>query len=97
MLHAIHGLGPAQLAAADRLRAAGHTVSVPDLFAGRTATTVDEGFGLQAEIGWPVICARAEAAAAGLPADTVLAGFSMGAAVASHLWEKRPSVPASCS
>ena len=93
LLHAIHGLRPAQLAAADRLRAAGHTVSVPDLFAGRTAATVDEGFELQAEIGWPAICARAEAAAAGLPADTVLAGVSMGAAVASHLWEKRPAVP----
>jgi dienelactone hydrolase len=89
LLHSIYGLRPAQLAAAGRLRAAGHAVSVPDLFAGRTAATVDAGFELQAEIGWPVICARADAAAAGLPADTVLAGFSMGAAVASHLWEKR--------
>jgi dienelactone hydrolase len=93
LLHSIYGLRPAQLAAAERLRAAGHTVAVPDLFAGRTVSTVDEGFELQAEIGWPVICERADAAAAGLPDDTVLAGFSMGAAVASHLWERRARVP----
>ncbi|MGI8306579.1 hypothetical protein [Saccharopolyspora hattusasensis] len=30
---------------ADRLRAAGHEVHVPDLFDGRTAETVEDGMG----------------------------------------------------
>jgi len=72
------------------MRAAGHSVVVPDLFDGRTTESVDEGFALEAEIGWERICERAEAAVAGLPAATVLAGVSMGAGVVGHLWPRRP-------
>jgi dienelactone hydrolase len=69
---------------------AGHDVVIPDLYAGRIARSIDEGFAVKDEIGWSVLCERAERAVAGLPASAVLGGFSMGAAVAAHLWAKRP-------
>lgn len=43
LLHPAHGLRPAVHAAADRLRAAGHQVRVPDLCGGQTARTAGEG------------------------------------------------------
>lgn len=78
------------LAAASRLRAAGHTVIAPDLYAGQLAATVDEGFALCAQIGWHVIVGRARQALEALPAETVLAGLSMGASVAAALLGERP-------
>jgi dienelactone hydrolase len=81
------------LDAANRLRVAGHTVIAPDLYAGQLAATVDEGFALCDQIGWPVILGRARQALAGMPAETVLAGLSMGAAVAAgHLFTD-PATP----
>ena len=82
----------AVLAAAGRLRAAGHTVFAPDLYAGQLAATVDEGFALCAQIGWPVTVGRARQALDGLPAETVLAGLSIGASVAAALLGERPRV-----
>jgi dienelactone hydrolase len=64
-------------------------VLIPDLYAGRVARSMDEGFAVKDEIGWSAICERAERAIAGQPASAVLSGFSMGAAVAAHLWAKR--------
>ncbi len=81
---------PLELDAVERLQAAGHKAFAPDLYDGWVASSIDEGFGLKDEIGWQTICERAEWAMAGLPPSTVLAGFSMGAAVAASLWPKRP-------
>lgn len=64
---------------------------VPDLFGGAVVDLVNEGFALQQRIGWDTVIARAEAAAADLPADAVLAGISMGAGVIGHLWARRPT------
>lgn len=79
-----------QVGAADRLRAAGHQVTIPDLYAGEVATTLDEGYALNERIGWPVVERRARDAVRALPADTVLAGFSMGAAVVDTLLPDQP-------
>lgn len=87
--HSVYGRRPAVLNAADRLRVAGHTVIAPDLYARQVATTVDEGFALCDQIGWPVILGRARQALAGRPAETVLAGLSMGASVAAALLSER--------
>ncbi|CAI9417605.1 hypothetical protein ANOBCDAF_04022 [Pleomorphomonas sp. T1.2MG-36] len=89
LFHSVLGLRPVELAAADRMRAAGHGVSVPDLFAGATADTVDRGMRLVEEIGWDTICERAQAALGDLPATTVLAGFSMGCGVVASVWPER--------
>ena len=82
LFHSVYGQRPAVLAAAERLRAAGHKVVTPDLYAGQAAATVDEGFALSDRIGWAAIMQRARDAARDLPDDAVLAGFSMGARVA---------------
>jgi dienelactone hydrolase len=90
LFHSVYGRRPAVLAAADRLRAAGHPVTVPDLYAGQVAATAEEGFALCDETGWPVIMRRARQTLAGLPPQTALAGLSMGAAVAVALLGERP-------
>jgi dienelactone hydrolase len=78
LFHSVYGRRRAVLDAADRLRVAGHTVVAPDLYAGQVAAIVDEGFALCDQIGWPVFLGRARHALAGMPAETVLAGPSMG-------------------
>lgn len=89
------GLRPVELAAAGRLRAAGHQVVTPDLFAGEVAAkpgsipTVQDGFALMDRIGWETIVARARAAVHDLPAHTVLGGFSMGTGVVGAVWPER--------
>ncbi len=90
LFHSVRGLRALERDAAERLRALGHDVITPDVFDGQVAGSVDEGFALKDEIGWRVLCERAEAAVAGQPATAVLGGFSFGAAIASHLWGKRP-------
>ncbi|GAB2917722.1 dienelactone hydrolase family protein [Micromonospora polyrhachis] len=89
LFHSVYGLRPAVLAAADRLRAAGHQVVTPDLYDGQVATTVDEGFALSERIGWPMIMQRARESVRDLPAGTVLAGLSMGTGVVSGLLAER--------
>ncbi|MET8094539.1 dienelactone hydrolase family protein, partial [Micromonospora sp. NPDC005220] len=84
------GRGPPGPAAADRLRAAGHQVSTPDLYGVPPADTVEEGFALLDKIGHDVVLDRARAALRDLPPETVLAGFSMGAGVAGALLTERP-------
>ena len=83
LFHSVYGRRPAVLAAADRLRAAWHTVTAPDLYSGRVAATVDEGFAHCDQIGWETIMGRARQELSGWPPETVLAGLSMGATVAT--------------
>lgn len=86
LFHSTYGLRPAVEAAAERLRAAGHQVHVPDLFGGRTADTVEEGMALQKEIGKDELLKRAILAAAPYSErGLVYAGFSFGASVAQTL------------
>ncbi|MDT3398772.1 dienelactone hydrolase family protein [Streptomyces sp. B1866] len=86
LLHSAYGLRPAVHAAADRLRAAGHDVLVPDLYDGRTADAVEDGMAIKDEIGRDELLRRAVAAAA--PAadrGLVYAGLSLGGAIAQNL------------
>ncbi len=87
--HSVYGLRQLEHEAVERVQAAGHKAFAPDLYDGLIARSIEEGFAFKDEIGWPAICEQAEWALAGLPASTVLAGFSMGAAVAASLWPKR--------
>ncbi|MFF5936314.1 dienelactone hydrolase family protein [Streptomyces sp. NPDC012508] len=86
LFHSTYGLRPAVEAAAERLRAAGHQVRVPDLFGGQTAETVEEGMELQKSIGKEELLKRAVLAAAPYSdRGLVYAGFSFGASVAQTL------------
>lgn len=86
LFHSVHGKRPAVDAAADRLRAAGHQVWVPDLFDGWTTDSVEEGMAKKDEIGSDELLKRAVLAAAPYSErGLVYAGFSFGASVAQTL------------
>jgi dienelactone hydrolase len=89
LFHSVYGLSPAVLAAAERLRSARHVVVTPDLYAGPVAASIDEGFALSDRVGWETIMRRARQTVRDLPADTVLAGLSMGAGVVGGLLAER--------
>ncbi|MFI6767590.1 dienelactone hydrolase family protein [Streptomyces sp. NPDC050355] len=86
LFHSVCGLRPAVQAAADRLRAAGHEVLVPDLFDGRTAESVPDGILIKEEIGKEELLKRAITAVAPYSdRGLVYAGFSFGGSVAQTL------------
>ena len=91
LFHHSQGLTAGIIAFADELRRAGHTVHTPDLFEGRTFATLEEGMGYAEKIGFPdEVIARGTRAVAGLPAELVYAGFSLGVLPAQKLAQTRP-------
>lgn len=90
LFHSVLGLRPVELAAAEMMRAAGHSVSTSDLYEGVIADTIEKGMKLKEDIGRDRICERARTALPDLPASTVLAGFSMGCGVVASVWPGRP-------
>ncbi len=89
LFHHAQGLTPGIVAFADELRRAGHTVHTPDLFEGRTFTTVDEGVGYARETGFDVVLERGVRAADELPSELVYGGFSLGVMPAQQLAQTR--------
>ena len=89
LFHHAQGLTPGIVAFADELRAAGHTVHTPDLFAGRTFATVEEGVRHAGEIGFGEVIERGVRAVEGLPTELVYAGFSLGVLPAQQLAQTR--------
>lgn len=86
LFHSAYGLRPAVQEAADRLRAAGHEVVVPDLYEGQTAETVEDGMVIKERIGRDELLKRAITAAAPYSGrGLVYAGFSLGGALAQNL------------
>lgn len=86
LFHSVYGLRPAVHSGAERLRAAGHTVHVPDLYEGRSAETVEQGTEIKNEIGTDELLKRAVTASAPLSGrGLVYAGFSLGGSVAQNL------------
>ncbi|GAB2862968.1 dienelactone hydrolase family protein [Nocardioides pacificus] len=90
LFHHALGLTPGVHAFADSLRAAGHTVHVPDLYDGRVFDDLDAGVGHARETGFATISERARAAAESLPDSIVYAGFSLGVLPAQELAQTRP-------
>lgn len=91
LFHSVLGVRPAVLEWADRLREAGHTVHVPDLYDGKAFSTFADGFQhLQRIGGIPTLVARTQDAVRELPPALVYAGFSNGAASAELLAATRP-------
>ncbi|CDR11401.1 dienelactone hydrolase family protein [Streptomyces iranensis] len=86
LFHSSYGLRPAVHEAADRLRAAGHEVVVPDLYEGETAETVEDGMVIKERIGRDELLKRAVTAAAPYSdRGLVYAGFSLGGSLAQNL------------
>ena len=85
LLHSVLGLRPGVIAAADRLRAAGHTVHTPDLYDGEVFDDLDDGMRKEDALGYREIARRAREVVAGLPEGLVFAGYSMGATHAELL------------
>ena len=90
LFHHAQGLTPGVEAFANRLRGAGHTVTVPDLFEGATFGTVEEGVDHARRIGFDTVTERGRAAAEHLPEAVVYAGFSLGVMPAQLLAQTRP-------
>jgi dienelactone hydrolase len=90
LFHHALGLTPGVSEFAAELHSAGHTVHTPDLFQGRTFSTLQEGVDHAAEIGFGEVIERGVRAVEGLPAELVYAGFSLGVLPAQKLAQTRP-------
>ena len=90
LFHSVLGLRPGVIAAAERLRAAGHTVHAPDYFDGEVFDDLDDGSRKEEALGYREIARRTSEAVAGLPTGLVFAGFSLGAVHAELLAASRP-------
>jgi dienelactone hydrolase len=91
LFHSVLGVRPAVNEWADRLRAAGHVVYVPDLYDGEVFDDYPPAFAHVERIGGiPALIERTHAAVANLPNDLVYAGFSNGSVSAQLLAATRP-------
>ena len=91
LFHHIQGFTDGVQAFADSLRAGGHTVHTPDLFDGRTFSSIEEGFAFASKEGFEKLGQRGIAAAESLGgSELVYAGISFGAAIAQELTQTRP-------
>src|ERR687889_771517 len=90
LFHSALGLRPGVIAAAERLRVAGHTVHTPDYYDGEVFDDLDEGMRKEDALGYQEIARRASESVAGLPDGLVYAGFSLGAVHAEVLAASRP-------
>jgi dienelactone hydrolase len=90
LFHSVLGLRPGVIAAAERLRAAGHTVHTPDYYDGEVFDDIEDGQRKEEALGYAEIARRARESVAGLPEGLVFAGFSLGAVHAELLAASRP-------
>jgi len=90
LFHHVLGLTDGVQALARRLEVGGHTVHTPDLYDGEVAAGLEEGFAIMKRIGDAALAERVERTLAGLPADLVYAGISMGVMTAQRLAQTRP-------
>ena len=85
LFHHAHGLTEGLCSLADRLRADGHTVHTPDVYAGLTFPSLDDGIAHAERIGHDAVLEVAARAAREHRGADVVLGFSMGAGPAQHL------------
>ncbi|AKF11285.1 Dienelactone hydrolase [Sandaracinus amylolyticus] len=90
VFHSALGLRPAITRFADRLRAAGHTVTTPDLYDGEVFDTLEEGVAKRDALGIGELIRRALVAVEDVPSDALYVGFSMGTGAAQLLAATRP-------
>jgi len=78
LFHHVLGLTEGVRAFAERLAVDGCVVHTPDLYGGQVASSFEEGFAINGEIGDDAIRDRAERTLADLPKNLVYAGMSLG-------------------
>ncbi len=89
LYHHSQGLTEGVQAFAAELRAAGHTVHLPDLYDGNTFKTLDDGMDYARQVGFGTLLDNGVAAADGLGDELVYAGFSLGVMPAQRLAQTR--------
>jgi dienelactone hydrolase len=89
LFHHAQGLTDGMHAFADQLRAAGHQVTVPDLYDGATFDTLDDGVAHLDQLGMDTVIERGRQAAESLSAEIVYGGFSLGVMPAQLLAQTR--------
>ncbi len=96
LFHSVLGVRRGVTDAADRLRAAGHTVHIPNLYAeGVVFDDYEEASAHVESIGsYAELLKRTREAVADLPKEVVYAGFSNGGASAEYLAATRPGAKA---
>jgi dienelactone hydrolase len=90
LYHHVQGLTDGVRSFGDELRRAGYTVHTPDMFEGRTFTTIEEGMAFAGEAGFGTLAGRGVAAAEAIGSGVVYAGFSFGVMPAQQLAQTRP-------
>ena len=90
LFHHALGLTAGMDAFAEVLREAGHTVTVPDLYDGRTFTTLEDGTAYAQEIGLDTLEELGVRIAGRFPPEMVYIGFSLGVMPAQRLAQTRP-------
>ena len=90
LFHHAQGQTPGFLEFAERLREGGHVVHTPDLYEGKTFSSLDQGVAHAKKVGFDTIAQRGLHSAEGLPRDLVYGGFSLGVMPAQSLAQNRP-------
>ncbi len=90
LFHHAQGQTAGFKAFADELREAGHTVHTPDLFDGRTFSSIEEGVAYASQAGFGNIIDRGVREADDLPNEVVYSGFSLGVLPTQKLAQTRP-------
>jgi dienelactone hydrolase len=90
LFHHAQGLTAGVSRFADGLRGAGHRVTVPDLYEGKTFGDLEGGMAYAEKTGFGTILERGRMAVEGLPDQLVYAGFSLGVLPAQMLAQTRP-------
>jgi dienelactone hydrolase len=89
LFHHIVGLTPGVEHFAEELRAGGHSVTTPDLFEGRTFSSIESGQKYVEAVGFGTILERGRVAGDAVPEDAFYAGFSLGVLSAQCLAQTR--------
>lgn len=92
LFHHAQGLTPGVQTFAEVLRAAGHTVHVPDLYDGRTFDDLDAGVAYAERVGFQEVVDKGVRAVDGLPTALAVVGFSLGVMPAQTVVQRRPGV-----
>jgi len=94
LFHHVLGRTTGMKSLAERLRAMGHTVHLPDLFEGRVFADRVEGRAYADQVGFDTLVQRGRLVAEELPRELVYAGVSLGALPAQVLTQTRPGARA---